>query len=120
MRGTTPTREELVAEHGEDWVLQLEGLEGMDGLDLVDRAFVIRADPPYAGFSLGDAYRRAREAGECPCNLLPDFFWEHWDVYSLCDAFPCPECADDSMFAPWDDPDGPYADADEDDPEIPF
>jgi hypothetical protein len=107
VRDATPTREELVAEYGREQVEHLEGLGGMDGLDLVDRVFVWENGEPYAGTSVGDAYRRGRETGECPAYLLPDFFWEHWDIDGLCDMFPCPGCFDDSMFRAMSDPDNP-------------
>lgn len=124
MRDATPTREELVAEYGPGQVRHLEALEGMDGLDLVDRVFVWENDEPCAGTSVGDAYLRARAKGECPAYLLPDFFWDHWDLDGLCDMFPCPECLDDSMFRAMWDPDDPSPipgpDEDEGEMVIPF
>lgn len=39
----------------------------------------------------------------CPMETLPEFFWEHWDVQSLCALMECPECtAEDGEGMLWD------------------
>jgi hypothetical protein len=99
MRESTPTRDEMVAELGEDHVEMLEGEELPDGLDLLDRLFVHAHLGPAASDEVGSAYLRARAAGTCPCHGLPDLYWEHYDIDGMCDIFPCPHCVDDNVYS---------------------
>lgn len=102
MRSGTPTRDEMVAELGEDHVETLEGDDCPEGFDLLDRLFVhahLAANGgPLGPDEVGSAYLRARAAGACPCHGLPDLYWNHWTIDDMCDMFPCQSCVDDNVF----------------------
>ena len=89
-------REELVTLHGEDMVRLAE-----------EESARCKEGPTTAGLlfdwggtkeEIKDAYRRGKASGACPIFELPDFYTNHWDVFSLCDMFPCPGCFDDSVL----------------------